>query len=215
MSTKTLYTCAWGGYWEKYGKEWISQVEQLNTKPDQVFVVSDKPLSNCSYDVILANGKHKPWPVTVFRQAAIDNCTSDWLCPIDIDDIMFPNYLDNINDEYDIHSHYALRQDMLRKDAERRWKNLFLDNDWKAPLSGVSFIKINILKDIKISNYGFQDKILAYDLRLKNATVFFDDVTRYEYVRVENSLSTNETAKKIKTRETKQIYEQMRNKVMM
>lgn len=46
MSTKTLCTMVWGNYWERFGSRWIENYNNLNTKPNQIFVVSDYEIQN-------------------------------------------------------------------------------------------------------------------------------------------------------------------------
>jgi len=216
-TTKTLYTCAWGGYWEKYGKDWIKQVELLNTKPDQIFVVSDKSLSDCPYEVILADPNFKPYPITAFRQAAVDHCNCDWYCFSDIDDIMFPNYLDNINDNYDIHAISFKRTDgrdwILCDIDKRNWNEMFTyEGSYRGPFSGTSFIKSKIIKKVGIPLYGWQDNTLFIKLREINCSVFFDSTPRFLYnIDIKNSLSKIHTRKN-KKREHDAILKQVKEK---
>lgn len=194
-STKTLYTCAWGNYWEKYGKIFIKQVNNLNTKPDQIFVVSDKELEDCPFEVIYADSNYKPYCITSFRQKAIDHTKCDWYCPVDIDDKMYPNYLDNLADDFDIHAHWPtqFQKHINVNEQNNIWNNLFKykffsKNDIRKrkkynsiPMSGVSFVKKNKLKNIKIKKFGYQDQCLFYDLRKMNCTVYFDTISRFSY----------------------------------
>lgn len=207
MSTKTLYTCAWGGYWERFGKKWIKQVNALNTKPDQIFVVSDKMI-DCPFDVILADPNHKPYAITSFRQAAVNHTTSDWYCPIDIDDDMFPNFLDNIQDEYDVHAHYA--ENWPRDNAKESWEFLFQNESSKSGglISGVTFIKSHVVKYLGIPTYGHDDATLGLMLRHSNVSVYFDSVPRYYYCDHETNQS-KQSFTKTKDRQHHQIFLQL------
>lgn len=216
MSTKTLYTCAWGGWWEKYGKSWISQVENLNTKPDQLFVVSDKPLTDCPYEVVLVQNKKTLFEITKYRQTAVDHCTSDWYCPIDIDDFMYPNYLDNIMDDYDIHGHYPANfpeHVISSKRGKVGWETAFTTDKWTRPFSGVSFIKTHWVKRIGIVDYGWQDQSLFMKLRFNNCSAYFDEVPRFVYnADAENSLmKRKEVIRGVKKHQSEKLYKELKD----
>lgn len=207
MSTKTLYTCAWGDHWEKYGEQWSKTVHELNTTPDQIFVVSDKPIE-CDFDVILCNVEG-PYPVTKFRQTAIDNTTSDWYCPADIDDIMMPNYLDNLNDNYDIHCFSFIKSTGKANIAkDKGLANYFEKNISQHICAGISPIQTKNLKNIKVSKYGFQDRLLYMTLLANNCTFFFDPTIRFKYSIHNNSLMTrNKEEVSKKDIETENIFQ--------
>lgn len=211
MNTKTLYTCAWGNYWEKYGKQWISYVEKFNTKPDQVIVISDKKLSNCPYEVLICEVK-KPWPIANFRKMAIDHCVTDWLCAYDIDDKAYPNYLDNIDSYYDICTFPIISSTGILFDprSEHRlsaWENAhkFQKDTIKngvgiASMPGVSFVKTEVLKKYGINKYGFQDLTLHWKFRKdrENIKIQYRQDVCYEHVYIDKSLSNHVKSKKRK-----------------
>jgi hypothetical protein len=47
----TLCTIAYGDYWEKYSERYLESLKKLNRKPDQLLIVSDKPLETIPSDV--------------------------------------------------------------------------------------------------------------------------------------------------------------------
>ena len=213
VSTKTLYTCVWNGYWERFGQKWLKQINLLNTKPNQIFVVSDKPLPDCPYEVILASSNYKPYPITDFRQKAVDYTTSDWWCGADIDDDMLPNFLDNINDEYDIHAHYPFYvSDELVKQKQWEWETMFDRNTVESrPVHGQAFIKSKYIKQFKISKYGWQDASIFYELRSRKCSVYFDQTIRFIRNKLPDGLESRPNVK-TKIREDYQIFIEYKNK---
>lgn len=230
MSDKiTLYTIAWNGYWEKYGKRWVEQVNSLNTKPNQIFVISDKNLQNCPYQVFICEIK-KPWPEAYFRKMAVDKSNCEWLIPSDLDDFMLPNYLDNIDSNYDmiaitIHE-YEQDGNLVRKwesDSEEckiKWDNLCnpgIPIDGGMAFPGISFIKTDFYKKYGINKYGFQDLTIHLKLRKDNVKVKTDPEVRYHWIQIPNSLSRNKVAwgkKRIESRIIKEfIFENKREEL--
>ena len=206
MSTKTLYTCVWNGYWEKFGQKWINEVNNLNTQPDEVLVISDKQI-NCPYQVILANPRLVPHPINLFRQIALDNCHSDWYCPSDIDDIMFPNYLDDLKDDYDVHAVWMTSNNdnkyhlpNWKLNSKRIWENM-INIDTSLPFPGRSFIKTKLAKTIGYTKYGYEDYIFWLRLSLLNSKpkVYFNNVERFNYThRPPNGLTITDIKQKEK-----------------
>ena len=199
-NTITLYTCAWGNYWEKYGGKWIEQVKNLNTQPDEVFIVSDKPLNNCPYKVYICEVK-EPSTISHFRKKAIDLTTTTWCTFSDLDDKMFPNYLDDLSPEYDVIAFSLKYFDVNEKDLNKDW--ITTDPKYKKiwdeyPINfgpqlmaypNISPIKTKILKNLKITKYGWKDVNLFYQLRKLNVKIKTDPTLRYAIIETPNSLS--------------------------
>jgi|688.fasta_scaffold41328_5 hypothetical protein len=222
----TLYTISWNGYWEKYGKNWVENVKSLNTQPDQIYVISDKPLLDCPYDVFICEMK-KPWPEAYFRRMAIDKSNCEWLIPSDLDDIMMPNYLDGIDSDYDmiaitIHEHdpngNLIRQwDSNTDKCKKTWEDLpnpGISDDGGMAYPGISFIKTELYKKYGINKYGFQDLTLHLKLRKDNVKVKTDSEVRYYWISIPNSLSRNKVVwgkKRIESRIIKEfIFEDIK-----
>lgn len=201
-NTKTLYTCAWGEYWKRFGQKWLKEVELLNTKPNQIFVVSDKELPDCPYNVIIADPNSAPHPLNLFRQVALDNTICDWYCPSDIDDTMLPNYLDNLKDEYDAHTIWMTnsenskkRIERWKKNSEQLWENMLNNsyNDINNPFPGRSFVKTELAKKVGYSKYGYEDYVFWLRFRLLDPTpkIYFDNEERFIYTNYTNNSSLN------------------------
>lgn len=221
MSTKTLYTYCWGNYWPIYGKKFIESVYKLNTKPDQLFIVSDKILNNCPFDVILVNQKFlKKYQYTInaFKQTAIEYTKCDWYCPMDLDDEMFPNYLDNVNDNYDIN--FVSCSTYPAKNFIEAWKDFFnlKHNENPHLCTSMSFVKSKHIKDFKFSNYGFEDRNQFTILRYKDLKMNFDNTLRFKYLEPWKNSKKNKNINHIsqqnklkKINETHRFYKKIRH----
>lgn len=184
MSTKTLYTYCWGNYWQIFGNRFIECVNKLRVKPDQIFVVSDKKLNNCPFEVILVNQKYlKKYQYTInaYKQTAIDNTKCDWYCPIDLDDEMYPNYISNIDDNFDVI--FCSSKGYKAEKFEKTYENFFNLNHNENPhlCTSWSFVKSKHLKKFKFSNYGFEDRYQFTVLRYMNLKIKFDNTIRLHY----------------------------------
>ena len=200
-NTTTLYTCAWNGYWEKYGEEWVKQVKNLETQPDEIFVISDKELPTCPYTVYICELR-EPWPVAYFRKTAIEKASCEWLTFSDLDDIMYPCYLNGIDSNYDMLAislqYYDVNKNLLDKtwissDYIELWESNFNPKFSlkKMAYPNQSFVKTSVLKNLKLNKYGFEDVTLHYKLRKLNIKVKTDSTIRYGMVETPNSLSRN------------------------
>jgi hypothetical protein len=204
--TKTLYTIAWNGFWERFGKDFINQVNNLNTKPDEIIVVSDKPLPDCPYTVLVKSTQDcKPYVVHYFRAHATKHCTSDWCCFSDLDDTMLPNYLDNINDNYDIHAFHW--DNMSATGMKHGWENILQENSL-MPIAGRSFVKTEFAKKASYTQYGHDDFIHFMILKTLNPRIYFDETKRFIYS-TELQTVTNDNGKR-KDTETKTIRRLLR-----
>jgi len=184
MSTVTITTAAWGGYWEKYGKTWTNHILQLNPAPTEVIVVSDKPIDT-QFTVVIETDCN----LGVFRNAGIRAASSTWIVPSDLDDTPLPNYLEGIDDNYDIIAfNLEDHKGRIYLSSVEAWNNIF-NNDTRNPLVSCSAVKRELLLKVPYRKIGWEDWALWIDLKRANAVVKFDSIPRYKYNNVHNSLS--------------------------
>jgi len=84
----------WGNYWERFGAQFIEQMENLNTEPDEIIVSSPVPLKLPKHWVEILE-PHKKWDSW---NSTISSARSEWICPAGMDDIWFPDGLDGLTD---------------------------------------------------------------------------------------------------------------------
>ena len=84
----------WGDYWDRYGEQFIEQMSKLNTEPDEVIVSSPKALKLPKdwHEIIQPHHKWNNWNDTMFA------AWSDWVMPVGMDDIWYPDALDGLTD---------------------------------------------------------------------------------------------------------------------
>jgi hypothetical protein len=182
MGSVTLYTTAWGNYWEEYGKQWEKNVKGLEYKPDRVFLISDKEIDS-EFEVILTEVPKKAI-LSHFRNVAVDNANTDWLVCADLDDVVYPWFIENLNDDYDIHSFTFDRTGGGWGIGDKtEWDNLF-----KAPyyhnfvLASSSAIKVQAIKDCGMyPEIEYEDAGLWCKMRKAERSIFFDSKPRYLY----------------------------------
>ena len=96
-----LVTVAYGVTYRAFLPAWIEAVNQLNTPPDRITIVTDDvsdvrihaAASVVEVEVIAAKGKHKHHP-QVYVNQAIAATDTDWICKMDIDDKILPHAFD-------------------------------------------------------------------------------------------------------------------------
>jgi glycosyltransferase involved in cell wall biosynthesis len=201
--TVTVYTIAWGDYWEKFGKRWTDHILNLNRKPDEIIIISDKHLET-NFKVIVNKEPPAAWR---FRNCAIKNASSSWLVPIDLDDNPLPNFIDNLNPEVDIHSFSLITSNgKIWNPSIENWNDIN-NHDSINPIPSCSAVKLDVLKNIKYRNVGWEDWALWIDLKNNNALIYFDSTVRYVHNNTENSYGKfNKKSRKLEINKLKEIY---------
>lgn len=189
---------AWNGYWEKHSQAWIQSINNLNTTPDEIIIVSDKEIDTSQ---ITITDKIKNLVVSVdsgrttlshYRNVAIENASFDWLVASDIDDKPFCNYLDDLDPDADIHAfsfvdgnqtYYPNKNSLLY-----RLKNK--NNEHLIP--GTSAIKKDLFKKIRYENCCHEDQTFYSTAYAIGAHLGFDKNIRFEY----SGWSANESTEK-------------------
>jgi hypothetical protein len=84
----------WGDFWDRFGGQFIEQMEKLNTEPDEVIVSSPVALNLPKHwhEIVQPHHKWNNWNDTMFA------ANSDWVMPVGMDDIWFPDALDGLTD---------------------------------------------------------------------------------------------------------------------
>lgn len=187
----SIITAAWGDYWERYGEQWTLYIKRLNTTPNEVIIVSDKPI-NTDFKVIIESDIH----LSSFRNAGIAASTSSWVVPSDIDDEPFENYIDNFDDNYDVIAFSLIRENgKITKGEPKKWKNFF-DVNTRNGLPSTSAIKRKFLIQTPYRKIGWEDWALWIDLKNAGVNVKFDNTIRGKYNQTANSLSKIDIDKK-------------------
>jgi hypothetical protein len=184
MCSVTITTAAWGDYWDRYGEQWSSYILRLDPQPTEVIVVSDRPIKT-DFKVVIESDCH----LGVFRNAGVNAATSTWIVPSDLDDEPLPNYIDNLDDSYDIIC-YSFEDNNKSKycGSNKTWDKIF-NLKSKNPLVSCSAVKKELLIKYPYRKIGWEDWALWLDLKSANASVKFDQTVRYRYQNNEHSLS--------------------------
>lgn len=183
MSNKiTVYTMAWGNYWERFGAIWSNNILNLNTAPDEIVIVSDRPIKT-DFKVIINDSK-LAWSC---RNSAVDSATGDWIVPLDIDDEPFPNFIDNLDNTVDIHAFSLVTSDgTIWNCSQKKWDKISLIGT-QNPIPSCSAVKSALIKKIKYRSIGWEDWGLWIDLKNHGASAKFDHTIRYKHNNFEDS----------------------------
>jgi glycosyltransferase involved in cell wall biosynthesis len=202
----TIITAAWGVYWEKYGDKWTQSILKLNPQPNEVIVVSDKPV-----DTIFKNVTTKKCHLGVFRNIGVRFATSEWIVFSDLDDEPFDNYLVDLDSNFDIIA-FNLQYETdggYCYSSINDWNNI-LDLDVSNPIVSTSAVKRDMLLKTPFRKIGWEDWALWVDLKVGGARARFDRVIRYKYNNTPNSLSKQDAENKDKEIKNLKIKHQRR-----
>jgi hypothetical protein len=165
--TITLYTLAWDGYWDKHGKKWSYYINNLNTSPDEIIIVSDLPIETSFINhpnvknIIKATDTYQDI-IALYRNIAIENSSCDWIVASDIDDMPLPNYLDGLDIDADICGFSFMEQAtsaVYKPDSwslEKRFLEIF-DN---TLIPGTSAIKRSVFDKLRYERGALEDLVL-------------------------------------------------------
>jgi GR25 family glycosyltransferase involved in LPS biosynthesis len=176
--TKMLVTIAYGNYWERYGEHFESMCAALDEQPDRLVIITDKPITTKYENVVyIPNSGFNDYTIGAYRQKALAICDCDWFIQFDIDDIMYPNYISNLNENVDWHVFNIKNNDGVRLTLDHSVSNFY--NLSYFSFGGIlnSAIKTKKLKEIGgyKTTFGWEDLILSCDLIHNKATYYVDD----------------------------------------
>ena len=187
MQTKMLYTFAYGNYWSKFGQRFLRTAKALNTKPDRLVIITDRPIDTPYENVVVDTSEfHIDYYQNHFRRKAYEICDCDWLVQVDLDDEMLPNYMDPFDVDCDWyifgfeHHYLSGLPSTLR---QQHWDNIKLDaEEFDFSLGGNSncAFKMSTLRKINAHSYlrGWEDMNLTLDMKYHNAKVYFETTPR-------------------------------------
>lgn len=184
--TITLYTTSWGGYWDTYGQQWASLVNNFNTTPDEILILSDEPLDTSllvhnNIKNIVAVPPKNARKASYYKNLAVEKASSDWVVQLDLDDRAFPNYLDDLDPESDIHAFSFSQGDNEYYPDKDSLYNRLAGISGKNMIPGTSAIKKNFASKIRNEDNCYEDRVFYSVAYLLNPTVAFDKKIRFEY----------------------------------
>jgi hypothetical protein len=193
MATISLYTICWNNYWDKYGAKWTALVNQLNTAPDEIVIVSESQidtssLSNPNVKLIVVDDGEYSYKHSFYRNVAVENCTSEWVVPSDIDDMPLPNFLDNLDDSVDVFAFaYKLKSGEIYQGDERCLTNrLSIASRTPSIIKNVipssSAVKRKVFELIRYEDNCVEDSVFYSTLSTMDISLGYDvDNPRFVY----------------------------------
>jgi glycosyltransferase involved in cell wall biosynthesis len=161
----------------------------MRPHPDQVIIVSDKPIDT-EFEVVIETDIY----LSSFRNAGVKAATGTWFIPADLDDEPYPNYCDNLPDA-DIVAFALQMGDSVWRGNPGYWENA-LDLSTPNPLVSCSAIKRDLVMQVPYRRVGWEDWALWLDLKRAGARVHFDHKPRFKRNNVAGSLSKIDVAMK-------------------
>jgi len=188
VSTITLYSISWNGYWEKYSDNVIKNISNFNKIPDEIVVVSDAPIdlskiNHSNIKNIVFKNPPSYRPHYAYRNLAIENSSSDWIVALDLDDIQLPNYLDDLDNSADIHgfAHIDIRHNVEYYPKENALDIQIKDTSGTNQIPGTSAIKKYVFDKIKYEPNCYEDDVFYKTASKLNLKVSYDDNIKFIY----------------------------------
>lgn len=212
-----LVTIAYGVYWDLYGDRFESMCDALEEKPDRILILTDKPVKTKYENIVyIPETGFDDYTIGLYRQKALDLCDCDWFIQFDIDDIMYPNYITNLNEEVDWHIFSVKNNEEYMRYLDNTFKRFYELKELTFGGYMNSAYKTSMLRKIGgyKTNFGWEDMILTCDLLHNKAKIHIDSsVLRGErLLHSKDSITKSSSEKKtIKANETKQYFEKLKN----
>ena len=100
-----VVTVAYGDKYRAFLPSWIQAITMLERKPDKITVVTDNvssamaSLGNIQLSNATFRQAHNTFTVhpQVLVNEAIDSTHTDWICKMDVDDLIYPHALNNLD----------------------------------------------------------------------------------------------------------------------
>lgn len=185
----TLYTTAWGDYWNKYGSSWTDNINTLDPQPDRVLIVSDKAIES-EFDVVVTDVPDRAI-ISHFRNVAVNNSSTEWIVSLDLDDKANVDFLANLNYQAEVHTFgYLSTRGYTHAANKNIWDNMFNFDIYYYTIPSSSAIKLDAIK--KCGGYPeieYEDAGLWCKIKKANLNIHFDPTIRYLYSEEGPSLS--------------------------
>lgn len=94
-------TAAWGGYLEKFGRDWVAAIERMNPRPKDVVIVSKTELPNAPAWVRQFRPQSAVHNWDWFNEA-VAHADAEWVVCVGIDDLFHANGLSRIRLDGDV-----------------------------------------------------------------------------------------------------------------
>ena len=176
----------WGDFWDRYGEQFIEQMSKLNTEPDEVIVSSPKSLKLPKHwhEIIQPHHKWSNWNDTMFA------AWSDWVMPVGMDDIWFPDALDGLTDVDEdvkiICNPWMQDGQVWAATQEGLDQILHVSHN---PMLGGNLIRRSVLWSIPYRQVVWNDWIQWMEIKKLGYKVAFRGNPAYEHIRRSDSYS--------------------------
>jgi hypothetical protein len=176
----------WGDFWDRFGGQFVEQMEKLNTEPDEVIVSSPVPLNLPKHwhEIVQPHHKWSNWNDTMFA------ANSDWVMPVGMDDIWFPDALDgltDVDDDVNIIAFPCMQDGYLWSATEEGFKQILHVSH--NPMLGGSLIRRSVLWSIPYRQVVWNDWIQWMEVRKLGYKVAFKTKPICDHIRREDSYS--------------------------
>lgn len=167
----------WGDFWGRYGKQWVENLQALETQPERFLLFTDKPVDlPAGWDQQITE-QRTIWDFTNHDQV---QCETKYAAGLMMDDMMPADALNDLVLGSDIIvSGHRDTLGNVNIPTRERYENC-LDEPW-YPLSGYHIYRTDLFKDIPLRPVDWCDWIAMFEWYQHGLTLHFDGRVRQLY----------------------------------
>jgi hypothetical protein len=185
-----IVTVAYGDTYRAFLPEWLEAVNQLTKKPDQITIVTDQINKNIALDNLVwveAQGIHKIHP-QIYVNQAITATDTDWICKMDVDDLIRPHALNNFEkNPCDVYM-FGMYHNKINMYAQKITAQHVIESRHNLVFSGSPFRKW-VWKQAPFLDMIYEDWLFWIEAAKNGATFCQSETIDYEYRTHSNNIS--------------------------
>lgn len=173
----TLFSASWGGYFARFGRDWLASIAALDPQPAKIIIATDRllPLDQ-RFTQIEAR---QPYHWDAFN-AAVEAADTEWVAGLALDDGLAPDAFANIIRSGDVEVSYALASNgALMRPKQDKWNNI-MSEDW-FPLSGYQIVRRDVWLRFPLRPVVWADWVQALEWKAAGVRVEFHERVKQHY----------------------------------
>jgi hypothetical protein len=173
----SLVGFCWGDFWERFGKQWVECVEQLDPQPERILLFTDRKVDLPSGWEQRLTGHKTIWG---FANDDVPTCGTEYAAILAMDDLMPSDSLADLHLGADvIASGHKDTLGNINIPTRERYENC-LDELW-YPLSGYHVTRSDLTSRIPLRPVDWADWIAMFEWYQHNISIHFDGRIRQFY----------------------------------
>lgn len=184
VTNMTVVSVVYGNYFERFGNEWVSTLEQAGC--DNAVLVSDKHVPVPSFVKLVVREFES---MALFFKTGHQFLEADWVVNLGFDDLLLPGGLDPIMSDADVYGWPAQYTGLMSGYAKYQGgfeKMPYLSNN---PMLGGWAYRSDLLREIPFRDYLYFDEVHFCELSYFGKTIEVSSTPRSTWFRHDDAFS--------------------------